>query len=105
PFEVSLVEGMWDEYYAPVLSLTRRAQRSAHADDGIVWTRVEDADVDVGVHAHVLEEFAQAGGAAAKEVAEALQGELAESNADGIVVRAGRSWESRFSGTWTGGTI
>lgn len=38
PVEVDLVEGMWDEYYAPVLALMRRASMQTTAKAEIAWT-------------------------------------------------------------------
>jgi hypothetical protein len=88
-FSVEPSDRIWDHYYALILGLMRVADHPAIGD--VVWAKVDEADVEIGVHSAVWR-LLQKDAAEAKRAAEELKGQLGPCNADGIVVRAGPSW-------------
>lgn len=93
-FSVDLTGSLWDHYYA----LTRGLLLAADLEEseGVVWATVDGADVDVGMDHRVWVALQEEGGSGAKHVADDRKGAMGACNADGIAVRAGKSWSQPF---------
>ena len=91
---LQLPANAWDVYYALVRGLMDAGDLTPR--DGMFWTTVEGADLQVAVQMRVWSALKEHGGAKAKEVAGRLR-EEGPWNADGILVRAGRSWLHPYS--------
>jgi hypothetical protein len=91
---LQLPTNAWDHYYALVRGLMDAGDLTR--EDGIVWTTVEGADIQVGLQMEVWSALKEHGGAVAKELAGRLP-KHDSWNADGILVRAGQSWLHPYS--------
>jgi hypothetical protein len=93
PFVVEFIQGMWDHYYDPIRGIISSSEQRAH--NGVVWSTLHGADVELGIHERVWSAL-QEGGVVAKRVAEGHKGDLGICNVDGVAVKAGESWSKRF---------
>jgi hypothetical protein len=84
---------VWNQYYAPARGLfgAARLERRGEA----FWTRLEPADIEIGVHEKVWAALTRGDGSGAREAASSLVN--VETHSDGLAVRAGDTWLKPFS--------
>ena len=95
PMEVNVEENLWQSYYSPILDLIRSdPQQSERMREEPSLMRIEDADIQIGIHPTVLRALdeerwhdARSAGASDK-----LKMTNFPYRADGIAVKAGESW-------------
>jgi hypothetical protein len=98
--EVPFDPDAWRHYYGPALALLEDAgERAPVAGDVGRFTRIAEADLEIGVHPAVAGPLSRRDWGAAFQAAVEARAKILQAgySSDGLAVRAGLSWREQFS--------